>query len=176
MAHRDFDADFDYGSAEGHTFTLGAKEFRTHAIMPPGAFFQAQPGLAGAISFLRRAVIDEDRAMLESLLELPFTSAKLLDAAPALLDAARAVASAEKAETRKGLTATLKDIVSEIDSAEQAEHIPVSAAQIMEVYDWLVKETVGRPLVPSSPSSDGGASNGNGSKGTSRKRASSGAT
>lgn len=68
MAEKDFDAEFDYGEREGHTFVLGGEKFHTVGIAPLAAFLSDSRGLDAALEFIRKVLIKEDRQAFDLLI------------------------------------------------------------------------------------------------------------
>lgn len=169
MAERNFDEEFDYGSQEGHSFTLGGHTFTVRPVAPPGAWLEGGRGLVAAVRFLRRVVVPEDRAALERILEMPDTSATLLDLAPDLLDAANlAVATADDPESHAQALAELATVIEKAQADSEPGPL-VSAHEIDQVAQWVMEHTLGRPTTASSPSSNGAGRTSPTSKAVSRK-------
>lgn len=170
MAERNFDEEFGYESQEGHSFTLGGHTFRTPPVAPPGAFLEGGRGLVAAVRFLRRVVMPEDRPELERILEMPDTSATLLDLAPSLLDAAaNVIASADDEQSHASALAELAVLVDKAQAPSGASGPLVSAREIDEVAGWLMDVTLGTSPKEPSPSSNGAARTSPTSKAVSRK-------
>lgn len=172
MAERNFDEEFDYEQQEGHTFTLGGYEFHTKAVVPPGAFLNVGRGLVAAVTFLRRVVLPEERVNLERIVEMPDSSAALLDAAPELLAAAKTAVRAEKDGVGTTIaTEALASVIAQIELVSPHDGPMISAHEVDVVADWLMEVTIGRPTNAQSQSSNGAARTSNGSKVTSSKAA-----
>jgi hypothetical protein len=182
LAERNFDEEFAYDEAEGHTFVLGGYTFHTPPVARPGAFLNTGRGLMGAVRFLRAVIVPEDRANLERVLEMSDTSGRLIDLAPDLLSAATLVLAAEEmsddeesAVARKEAFSRLREVVEQTMEAEEPGPA-VSVIELDKVVDWLTEVTIGRPLVSPSSSGNGDERTSNGSKGISRKAARAGKT
>jgi hypothetical protein len=156
MAERNFDEEFRNDELEPHTFTLGGHRFTVRPVAAPGAWLEGGRGLVAAVRFLRRVVVPEDRAALEAILEMPDTSATLLDLAPDLLRAAQMVLATQDAD-EPDRSKALVDLQAVVDrTQEPAEPGPmVSATDIDAVAEWLMQVTLGRPTNAPSPSSNG---------------------
>lgn len=169
MAERNFDEEFDYGSQESHSFTLGGHRFTVRPVAPPGAWLEGGRGLVAAVRFLRRVVVPEDRAALERVLEMPDTSAALLDAAPDLLDVANLVlATADDPESHVQALADLARVVEKAQVESEPGPL-VSAHEVDQVAQWVMEQTLGRPTIASSPSGNGAGRTSPTSKAVSRK-------
>lgn len=169
MAERNFDEEFGYESQEGHSFTLGGHTFHTPPVAPPGAFLEGGRGLVAAVRFLRRVVKPEDRPALERILEMPDTSATLLDLAPSLFDAAASVVATADDEAAHALA--LGELQALVEKAQEpTERGPlVSAAEVDKAAEWLMEVTLGTSPKEPSPSSNGAARTSPTSKAVSRK-------
>jgi len=178
LAERNFDEEYDYDSQQGHSFVLGGHTFHTRPVASPGAFLSAGGGLMAAVRFLRKLVLEEDRAALERVMEMDDTSASLIDAAPDLYAAAQRVLATEGISDPVRMTQALEKLREAVEKVRQdTEPGPiVSAAQVDEVAKWLMEETIGRPTRSPSSSSNGDGRTSDGSKASSRRPAKAGKT
>lgn len=76
MAERNFDEEYAYDQLEGHTFVLGGRKFHTIAVSTPQAYLALRDGIGldGAIGFLRKMIVEEDREEFEALIAEDNTS------------------------------------------------------------------------------------------------------
>lgn len=179
MAERNFDEEYDYDSKEGHSFTLGGVTFHTPPVVSPGAFLAGGRGLLAAVRFLRRAVVPEEQALLERVLEMPDTTATLVELGPELLAVAGLVVAYDQADDDKGRKEAIDKLAEVIERASATQEplgVMVSGEQIDKAAEWLMEVTIGRPTQSSSSSSNGAGRTSNGSKGASSKAARAGKT